>query len=38
MFELPQAGTPDGTSDERPLVLDIKADEFRLFVRAASCL
>jgi hypothetical protein len=37
MFAMPpSAREPDGVSDDCPLVLSCKADEFRSFVRAAS--
>jgi hypothetical protein len=37
MFKIPQGGTPDGSSDEQPLELQLKAEEFRLFTQAATC-
>jgi hypothetical protein len=36
MFTMPQEHTPDGSSDEHPLVLEgIATEEFRLFSQAA---
>jgi hypothetical protein len=38
MFSIPASSSvPEGDSDERPLALELKSDEFRVFVRAANC-